>query len=98
MQATLPAGTSAGPIAKALGKMWNSMTAEERQPYIAAKQAEDAVLQKVGDGVCAQDALVFEQTYAPAEAAIGAPEIRRCRRWAFPRAQKKRWSHRHMLQ
>lgn len=63
MQATLPAGTSAGPIAKALGKMWNGMTPEEKQPYIAAKQAEDAVLEKVGGGVqtCAGPSGVWGQ-------------------------------------
>lgn len=49
VHSTFPAGTKAGPVAQVLGGMWKAMTPEEKQPYIAAQQAELAERDKVGD-------------------------------------------------
>lgn len=49
VHSTFPAGTKAGPVAQVLGGMWKAMTPEEKQPYIAAQQAELAERDKVSD-------------------------------------------------
>lgn len=48
VSANLPAGTPVYEVSKVLGGMWRALPEEEKQPFVAAKQAELAELQKVG--------------------------------------------------
>lgn len=42
VQGTFPPGTPAPPIAKVLGKMWKDMSRDQKQPYVAAQEADIA--------------------------------------------------------